>query len=276
VAVLTVTNSPVALTEQPMSQTNGVGSTVTLFVHGFGTEVFFQWLKGGTNLMDGTNTSGSIISGSTNFELTIRNAQTNDSGSYSIIVSNSVNSVTSSNAILVIVAAPTILVPPTNHTVGLGAAVNFSVTAVGEKPLSYLWQKDGTNLATGGHVSGATTNSILTITNTQTGDAGGYSVIVTNLAGAVTSSPPAVLTVLTVPQFVSIIAEGGTNFAVSGVGGTNRGTYFVLTSSNLLVPLGSWTRTATNQFGSQGQFSFTNIAPTNTPQLFYILQMPSP
>ncbi len=60
---------------------------------------------------------------------------------------------------------------------------------------------------------------------------------------------------------------------MSGAGGTNSGTYSVLTSTNLAMPLGLWTPVATNQFGSQGQFVFTNIAPTDAPQLFYLLQM---
>ena len=52
----------------------------------------------------------------------------------------------------------------------------------------------------------------------------------------------------------------GTNgdFILSGVGGTNSGTYYVLTSTNLAMPLAHWTPVATNQFGSQGQFIFTN------------------
>ena len=50
-----------------------------------------------------------------------------------------------------------------------------------------------TILALGGVFSGTTTN-VLTISNVQTNDNGGYSLIITNIAGAVTSSV-AVLTV---------------------------------------------------------------------------------
>lgn len=107
----------------------------------------------------------------------------------------------------------------------------------------------------------------------QTNDDGGYSIIVTNYAGSVTSSV-AILTVLQTPVFGSIIAEGGTNFILSGFGGTNNGIYYVLTSSNLLTPLGSWTPIATNQFDNLGGFIFTNAAQTNAPQMFYILQQP--
>jgi hypothetical protein len=269
-AVLTVTNIPTVFTLQPISQTVGVGSTVTFSANGTAQlPVFLQWLKDGTNLVNGGR-----ISGATNATLMISNAQTNDSGTYWLVVTSGWGTLASSNAVLMVVSFPTITVPPTNQTVGLGSVVTFAVTAVGTAPLSYLWQVNGTALVNGGRIGGVT-NFALTITNAQTGDDGGYTVIVTNSVGSVTSSPPAVLTVLTLPSFTGITAAGGSGggFILNGVGGTNSGTYFVLTSTNLVTPLGLWTPIATNQFGSQGQFIFTNIAPTNTPQLFYILQM---
>ena len=66
----------------------------------------------------------------------------------------------------------------------------------------------------------------------------------------------------------------GGGFILSGAGGVSNGTYYVLTSSNLLLPLTNWTRIATNQFDSEGDFIFTNAAQTNAPQLFYSLQLP--
>jgi hypothetical protein len=271
VAVLTVTNNPPTITTQPASQTVGIGSNVVFSVNGPGPlpPYFFQWLSNGTNLVNGGR-----ISGATNATLQINSAQTNDDGNYSVIVYNVGGSVNSSNAVLTVVSAPTIIVPPTNQTVGPGSTVTFAVTAVGKAPLSYLWQLNGANLVNGGRISGAT-NPVLTITNAQTSDDGGYTVIVTNSVGSVTSAPPAVLTVATLPNFTGITALGGGNgaFILSGVGGTNNGTYFVLTSTNLAIPLASWTPIATNQFGNLGQFIFTNTPPTNTPQQFYLLQM---
>jgi hypothetical protein len=48
----------------------------------------------------------------------------------------------------------------------------------------------------------------------------------------------------------------------------------VLTTTNLPLPLTNWTRIATNHFDGTGHFIFTNIAPTQAPQEFYLLQMP--
>jgi Immunoglobulin I-set domain/Immunoglobulin domain/Beta-propeller repeat len=278
VAVLTVTNVLPVITTQPESQTVGVGSSVSFSVYGIDGTLpeFFQWLKDGTILMNGTNVSGSVLYGATNNVLTIANVQTNDAGTYWLAITNPAGVVTSSQAVLTVVTFPTILVPPTNQIAGLGAVVNFSVTAAGLEPLSYRWLMDGTN-AVGGPISGANTNATLTLTNTQIGDSGrSFSVIVTNLAGAVTSSPPAVLTVLAAPRFTSITSEGGTNFNISGGGGTNRGAFYVLTTTNLALPLTNWTSRGSSFFDSQGSFNFTYSLTNTLPQEFLILQMQSP
>ncbi|HEX5397760.1 MAG TPA: SBBP repeat-containing protein, partial [Verrucomicrobiae bacterium] len=267
VAVLTVTNVLPVITTQPESQTVGADSTVSFVVYGNnGTfPEMFQWFKDGTVLTDGTNASGSIISGSTNDPLVIYNVQTNDTGTYWLAITNPAGVVTSSNVVLTVVSFPTILVPPTNQTAGLGAVMDFSVAAAGSVPLHYRWLMNGTN-ATGGPVSGANTNETLSLANVQMGDSGrSFVVIVTNSLGAVTSSPSAVLTVLTAPRFAGVASIGGTNFAINGVGGTNGGIYSLLTTTNLAVPLTNWTSLGTNHFDSQGKFDFsytlTNAMP---------------
>jgi hypothetical protein len=88
-------------------------------------------------------------------------------------------------------APPTIVAQPTGQIASTGSSVSFGVIAAGTAPLSYQWQKNGQAL------SGATL-SALTINNLQLSDAGAYSVIVTNIAGAVMSSG-AVLTVSSPP-----------------------------------------------------------------------------
>ncbi|MGB7770181.1 MAG: SBBP repeat-containing protein [Verrucomicrobiia bacterium] len=273
-AILTVTSGPI-ITVQPTNETVGAGSTAQFnFNATFQQPAFAQWLKDGTNLINGTNIDGSTITGASNsFTLTINNIQTNEDGTYWVIVSNVFGVVASSNATLTVLTFPTILAEPTNQAVGIGSAATFAVNAVGTVPLGYQWQKNGNNLGESGHTVG-TTSSALTINNAQMPDDAGYSVIITNSVGSVTSSPPAVLMVLSSPLFGSIIS-GGTNggLILTGVGGLGSNTYFVLTSTNLATPLAQWMPIATNQFGSQGQFIFTNLPPTNAPQQFYLLQM---
>jgi hypothetical protein len=77
----------------------------------------------------------------------------------------------------------------------MGDTLTLTATASGTGPLSYQWQANGTNLTAGGRFSGVTSNA-LTIAGVQGRDAGSYAVIVTNMTGAVTSSPAALLTVL--------------------------------------------------------------------------------
>jgi hypothetical protein len=269
-AMLTVLSSPVILV-QPSNQWVAVGATATLAVTAIGVApLSYQWLKDGVPLANYGD-----YSGVTTNMLTISDAQTNYSGQYKVVVTNILGSVNSSNAVLTVTnVPPAIIVQPTNQTVGMGSTVTFAVTATGTAPLSYQWQ-DGTNLLVdGGQINGAISN-VLTISNVQLTNNGNYTVTITNLVGSVTSSN-AVLTVIGAPRFGSIIVAGGTNggFILSGVGGTNNGTYYVLMSSNLLTPLTNWTRIATNQFDNLGGFIFTNAAQTNAPQEFYILQMP--
>jgi hypothetical protein len=278
--ILTV-QSPV-ITVPPTNQTVGVNSNATFSVTVTGTPpLYYQWQENGTNLVDGTTIAGSIISGSTNDVLTISGAQTNDSGNYQVIITNYAGSTSSPPAALTVMYFPPYLtLQPTNQTVGVGSTATFSVAGFAASPYFFQWQKDGTNLTdvtniSGSIISGSTSSAALTIYNAQTNDDGGYLIIVTNYGGSVTSSV-AILTVLTSPSFTSITVAGGTNggFILNGVGGTNNGIYYMLTTTNLLLPLTNWTPVATNHFDSTGHFILTNTAQTNASQEFYLLQSP--
>ena len=77
---------PAGITTQPVSQTVQAGSSVTFTVGVFGTPPFsYQWLRNGTALGGGTNSS--FVMGS---------AQTSDSGGYSVMVNNAANVPTNS------------------------------------------------------------------------------------------------------------------------------------------------------------------------------------
>ncbi len=72
----------------------------------------------------------------------------------------------------------------------------------------------------------------------------------------------------------SIIGTGvsGGNFFLSGSGGVAGATYYVLGSTNVALPLASWSRVATNVFDPSGGFAFTNN--TAKPQQFFTIQVP--
>ena len=80
------------------------------------------------------------------------------------------------------VSAPTVTSEPLWRAVDTGGSVTFPAGANGTMPLSYQWTFGGAN------ISGAT-NTTYTLTNSQTGDTGSYSLVITNISGSVTSSP---------------------------------------------------------------------------------------
>jgi len=96
----------------------------------------------------------------------------------------------------VAVTPPSLVAAPLSQTDYSGAGVSFAVSAVGQGPLAYAWYKDGSPLADGPNISGAN-SSYLALTDISAGDAGQYSVIVTNMGGA-TNSADVVTSTLTV------------------------------------------------------------------------------
>ena len=86
---------------QPQSQSVFLGSNVTFAVSASGTPpLSYQWQFNGTN-----------ISGATTNSFFLGNVQTNDAGSYSVVVSNEAGSTLSDSAILNVTKLPNI--PPT-------------------------------------------------------------------------------------------------------------------------------------------------------------------
>jgi len=76
---------------------------------------------------------------------------------------------------------PAIVLAPQNQSVTVGSAVTFAVVASGGEPLQYQWRFNGTPLA-------GETSAVLTLNNVSPGQAGSYSVTVSNTAGTVSAS----------------------------------------------------------------------------------------
>jgi hypothetical protein len=89
-------------------------------------------------------------------------------------------------------APPSIVTQPMGQTAFVGDTVRFTVEATGDAPLNYQWRFNGLPLS--GQAA-----PFLTVTNVQFGNAGNYSVLVTNVAGEVASSN-ALLTVNARPE----------------------------------------------------------------------------
>ncbi len=105
--------------------------------------------------------------------------------------------------------APLITQQPFSQPGLVGTNVTFTVGVEGSLPLSFQWRFNGDA------VSGAT-GSTLTLTAVQTNQAGGYSVVVTNSFGSVTSQV-AVLTVIGVPPSITLQPLSQTGYAGTDV-----------------------------------------------------------
>ncbi len=75
------------------------------------------------------------------------------------------------------------------------------------------------------------------------------------------------------PSIASVTLAAG-NIILQGTNGPANGTYWVLTSTDVALPLANWTPLATNQFSGSGTFSFTNAVNPGDPRRFYLLQVP--
>lgn len=93
---------------------------------------------------------------------------------------------------------PSLINQPQNQAATVGSTVSFGVSAAGSLPLSYQWMFNSATIADA-------TNSSLSLSNVSLSSAGSYSVVVTNVAGSVTSSP-AILKVALPPASVQIAA----------------------------------------------------------------------
>lgn len=75
---------------------------------------------------------------------------------------------------------------PVSQTNSAATVAVFNVVAEGSTPMTYQWCKNGVNLGDFGTISGAFSPS-LTLSNALGADAGGYSVVISNSCGSVTS-----------------------------------------------------------------------------------------
>jgi hypothetical protein len=213
-ATLTVREKPTVTAPQSVTALSGTDAQFSVTTTGT-PPLSIQWRKNGVALAESVNVIGSKTG-----QLTLKNVQLTDVGSYDVTVSNDADSVTSAPATLNVQEKPTVS-SPQNVTGIAGSSVQFSVTATGAPAPTFQWRKGGVNLTDSANVAGSTTSQ-LRLSNIATGDAGNYDVVVTNAAGVVTSAP-ATLTVLerpvvTGPQNVTTNAGTDVQFNVAATG----------------------------------------------------------
>ena len=153
---------------------------------------------------------------------------------------------------------PTITVQPQDQWVRVGQPVDFHVTGGGTEPFTYQWRFNGENL-------GGAIQHHYAIASAQTSHAGSYAVVVTNIAGSV-SSTAAMLTVApwspVVFESISRQPDGRIEFVVSG---SSNEPLWIDRTLDLPPVWVEWT----NLFNADGTVIFSDDSSTNSERRFY-------
>jgi hypothetical protein len=159
---------PLGITAQPQALSTFARGPATMNIGVLGFDLNYQWRK-----------DGIPIPGATNSSLHFENALLDQSGIYTVAVSNRWTTVFSEPAVLSVL--PVLLVePPTNQVAFWHGSAKMSVTALGAGPLRYQWRFNGADLPNA-------TNSSLILSDLEKSQTGHYDVVVGNSYGSVPS-----------------------------------------------------------------------------------------
>jgi len=262
----------------PINVTTNYGADVTFVLKTNGTDsLSFQWYKNGSELSGATSTSIAYSNVS---------CPGGEAGSYSVVVSNMAISQVVTGAMTLTVLDPyfTLQPSPAAQTIDEGSTVVYTVAAAGSPTISYQWQRNGVDLTDGttawGSVIAGSSTDTLTISNLKTEDgtnspgSGLYRAVATTSAGGCsTPSQQVTLAVAALPRPVLESIElfgGGYRLTFSGPSGQ---AYDILYTTDLVLPLSSWTVLYTDNFLGGTQFYDDFSAD---PQRFYVLRIVYP
>jgi alpha-tubulin suppressor-like RCC1 family protein len=185
---------------QPSPQTVIQGDDASFTVVAIDTgSLTYQWQK-----------DGAAITGATAASYTLTSVTMADAGGYTVVVTNSEGSTTSTTATLTVNASPSITSQPNAQTVTAGSSVSFSVVASGTSPLTYQWRKDGFA------ISGAT-SATYSFGPATTEGAGKYSVVITNAFGTVTSADATLVVTTTTAPIIAVSPRSFSDAAGSNI-----------------------------------------------------------
>src|SRR6185295_17707505 len=113
--------------------------------------------------------------------------------------------------------SPVIVTQPSSRTNIAGTTATFFVGATGSEPLRYQWMRDTNEVVLNA------TNSVLTLPSVQAAQGGVYTVVITNIAGGITSAPAWLVVrqpprILQQPTNVLAVPGSSASFTVAAAG----------------------------------------------------------
>ena len=249
---------PAQIIQQPQSRTAIEKGTVSFSVGADGgPPLYYQWFFNDQAIPDATG------------EFFIKNNVTqSDQGNYHVVVSNSVNAVTSTVARLTVDPQPTtpvIVLQPEGTTTAAGYGYGLRVVALGTPPLQYQWYLNNNMVLDA-------TNAALGFPSIQETNQGTYFVIVSNAFGSVRSLSAA-LTVYQPTSGAGVVRVDTINppnpvFDVDGITRIDPYWYtvqlYVGASPTVLRPVGG-PLTVISQPALRGTYTGTRTVPDVPP-----------
>jgi hypothetical protein len=188
-AALAVADLPNILS-QPQSLILGAGTNAAFnIVADSPTPMTMQWFHNGLPL-----------DGETNASLFIPSADETNDGLYTVVLNNSLGTVSGNPVTLSVINPPRITSQPLSQTSGAGLSLTLQVGATGSAPLLFQWYHLGIPVPHGN-------GPILVLNPVTAADTGGYYVEVQNAVG-IADSDRAILTVTNVYQLSTGVYDG--------------------------------------------------------------------
>ncbi|MBN1982714.1 MAG: immunoglobulin domain-containing protein [Chitinivibrionales bacterium] len=165
---------PVVITGNPVSLSQWERKAAAFAVTVTGSyPIKFQWYKDGVAIPNGTQQ-----------QLTILSITRNNAGQYHCVASNKLGSAQSASARLTVRQTAEITThPPQTITKRVNESVSISVSAQGEQPINYVWQKYNQYGGSWTNVTASSTSPTMTIASVQTQHAGLYRCVAFNDGG---------------------------------------------------------------------------------------------
>lgn len=175
---------PAVILKQPQDRNVLAGSNVTFTVTATGRgKLRYQWLYNGLTIDQAVTNS-----------LTLKAVTPASEGRYQVRVTDDVGSTLSAVANLAVYDRPRIVAQPQPVLALAGEDASFSVSVAGRPPFSYRWQRFAVTRTN--ELLSLNPVSVFTLRNVSLALTGNYSVVITNIVGASTSSITAPLILL--------------------------------------------------------------------------------